>query len=737
MSVIGIDFGNMNSIVAQAQRGGIDIILNENSNRLNPSMVSFNGAQRFMGEGAASIALSNYQNTVYNMKRLIGRKWDDPELQEEIPKLPFKVVQMGTGNVGVAVEYNNKETVVSMEQVVAMLLIKIKDIAVRANSGAMVADVVVAVPTWYTDTHRRAMKNACEIAGLKCLRLMNETTATALSYGIFKSAKNLFDTEKPTTVLFVDMGHSNFSATVVQFIQGSLIVKSCVYDHSLGGRDMDSAIAEKLATEFYAKFKHDPHTNKKAMLKLLQSAERGKKQLSPLGVNEVLITVESVMEECDFNFTLSLAVYEQIISPLCERMAAPIQQALAEAGVQPSQLDSTEIVGGGTRVPAVKRAIAAALGYELTPPNYGLFTTMNADEAVARGCALQCAILSARFKVKEFFIRDAIPYPVKLTWDSSADMVTDEDTGENGSGATNGMVIFKRNEETPKTRRLTFKRSEPFSIVADYDDEASTLLPPGTNLHVAAFEIKGIPPNANKESAKIRVNVKHDIHGMIEISSAQMMEEIVDEEKSAPKSSPKQETKKEVPSAKAEAGETMDTAEGEKAPEDSERQSDISDKSAEPSQPKKRFQKRDLQVAIVATGLSKTEVLSAQTQEAQMAAQDKLIQETADKRNELETYIYGMRDKIIDQLQPYVEDAVKEEFSRRLENAEQWLYSDEGFDTTKAEYAKQINELKSIGDPIEKRLWEHSYRDNTVSQLTSLIEEYKALQIQRMKSIRI
>mmetsp|Transcript_14730 Transcript_14730/g.18842 ORF Transcript_14730/g.18842 Transcript_14730/m.18842 type:complete len:878 (-) Transcript_14730:355-2988(-) len=741
MSVIGIDLGNLNAVVAQAGRGGIDILLNENSNRLNPSMVSFNGAQRFMGESAASIARSNYRNTIHSIKKLIGRKWNDPETQAEIPLLPFDVVEISNGNIGVKVQYNDEEKVVCIEHVMAMMLIKLKSIAVKANNGVMVADSVISVPSWFSDTHRRAMKNACEIADVNCLRLMNETTATALSYGIFKSHKGLLDKEKPTNVMFIDMGHSAYSCTLVSFIQGSLTVKSCVYDHNIGGRDMDKMIVNYLAEEFKKKYGHDPTTSKKAMLKLYQSAERGKKQLSPLGVKEVQINVECLMEDIDFSHKLTLENYEELIAPLCERVAGPIQQVLSEAGnLSPSQVDAVEIVGGATRVPAVKRAIAAALGLEVTPPNFGLSTTLNADEAIARGCALQCAILSSRFKVKDFVIHDAVPYPVRLSWDpaGSEDTMVTEDPDEESVENSNELVIFQRNEETPKTRRVTFRRSKAFNITANYEASAAEMLPPGTNLHLADFHVEGIPND--KEPRTIRVNVKHDINGIVGISSAQMMEEVDPGEESpknkdSPKKtdSQKQEDSKNTPK---ENGEKMDTSEeGKKdaASEETPAESPSEKAASEPNTPetpgqkKKKFRKRELQVSVIATGLSKTEVLNAKAEEAQMAAKDKLIQETADKRNELESYIYSMRDRIIDALRPYLEDAVKDDFSKKLEDAEGWLYSDEGFDTTKAEYGKRLNELKSIGDPVEKLLWEHTYRESTVKQLVSLIEEYKAL----------
>ncbi|CAM9565504.1 unnamed protein product [Heterosigma akashiwo] len=711
MSVVGIDLGNMNAVIGKAGgRRGTTILLNENSNRLNPAMVSFNGAQRFVGEGAASIARSNYKNTIHSLKRLIGRKWSDPELQAEIPRLSFTVVEMPGDKVGVKVAYNDGEKTLCVEHMVAMLLCKLADVAAKASDGVAVADAVVAVPSWFTDAHRRAMKNACEIAGLHVLRLLNETTAAALAYGAFKSAKGLFDPQKPKHVMFVDMGHSGYSATVAAFVQGSLTVKACAYDHNLGGRDMDWAIVEHLAAEFTKKHGHDPLGNKKALLKLYQSAERGKKQLSPLGVPEVLITVECLMEDLDFTYTLTLEKYEELIAPLCARVAAPIQQVLQESGLAPDALDAVEIVGGATRVPAVKP-------WRRPAPSPGARTLgwrhHERDASGPVGATLQCAILSSRFKVKDFAVRDAVPYP---------------------DGGTppreRSVLLFQRNEETPKTRRVTFRRAEPFTVSAAYDASAQGLLPPGADLAIAAFRVGG--PAAGGPARSVRVNVKptctHPRFHPWQVSSAQLME-AVEEATPAPVAAPEEEKKEGGEEGKAsgeEGGEKMDTGDEGKKGEGKDGPASEAGTPEPPAAKKKKFKKTELTVTVEAFELTRAELEAAKVEEAAMAVQDRLIQETTDKRNELETYLYAMRDKIIGELRPYLEDGVREDYSKQLEGAEEWLYSDEGFDATKAAYASKLTELQSVGGPAEKRQWEHQYRDQTVKQLTDLVEEFKA-----------
>lgn len=355
-----------------------------------------------------------------------------------------------------------------------MLFNKINDIVKNSNSKLNIAEAVVAIPGWFTDVQRRAVLDAADVAGLNVLRLMHESTAVALSYGIYKSVRNLFHESEPQHVLFLDLGHSNFCASVVDFIQGKLIVRSAVYDRSLGGRDFDKQIVDFMAEEFMKKHKKDPRTNAKSKLKLDAAAEKAKKTLSPAGVTEAAISVECVMDDTDLNVKLSLDEFETRVQPLLARLETPIQQALAEAGVTPDQLANVEVVGGGTRVNSVKLHIAGLLGLDKSKLNYGLSTTLNADEAVARGCALQAAILSSRFQVKPFEVLEACPYAIKLSWEekssSLASAMEEESSNAEEEGDSqvkegeNSLVLYKRNDKVPSVRRVTFREDTDFTV---------------------------------------------------------------------------------------------------------------------------------------------------------------------------------------------------------------------------------------------------------------------------------
>ncbi|TMW58731.1 hypothetical protein Poli38472_010290 [Pythium oligandrum] len=695
MSVIGVDFGNVDCVIGQAKRGGIDIILNENSNRKNPNLVCIQGKQRFIGEAAVSVARMHFRNTATDIKRLIGRKFKHPEVQKEIEQLAYKCVELPSGDVGIVLNYNDEQVTFTCEQIVAMVINKMKAIAAAANEGVSPAYAVLSCPGFYTDAQRRALLNSCKIAGLNCLRLLNEHTAVALAYGIYKSARNLFHESEPQHVMFIDMGHASYTVSIVAFVQGKLQVKSATFDRFLGGRDFDQALAEDVAKEFNAKYKIDPLKDPKSRIKLLSACEKAKKNLSPHGVTATYVNIECLADEKDYSGQVTLEHFEELIAPLLERLEDPIQRALKDAGIDKSQLTSIEIVGGATRVSSVKRRLADILGLDKEQQNYGLSTTLNADESVARGCALQCAILSPVFKVKEFQIADKVHLPVRVSWeDGNASMDTADDNDEDvnmETGNENTIVIFDRKDDYPKTKRITFRREKTFAIDAAYDEAAKAYLPPDYQLPLGKYTISGIPSGV--EAPKIRVNVQQDINGLFSIASSQFMQEVKEEEKPAD--------------------------------EEKEGEAKAEDKAAEPK--KKRFRKVELKVDADVPGLTNTEVTAATEQEVAMAHQDRVIEETFNKRNELESFVYDMRNQVSDRLAEFISESERNTLEDQLTVVEDWLYSDEGFDSTKSVYQGKLDELRKLSSPVEFRLSESTERATATSELQSVLEDYKRM----------
>ncbi|RHY33926.1 hypothetical protein DYB32_001323 [Aphanomyces invadans] len=686
MSVIGIDFGNVECVVAQAKRGGIDIILNENSNRKNPYVMT---------------ARTNYKNTATDVKRLIGRKFSAPDVQEEIKNYGFKCVELPSGQVGIVLNYNDNPVTYTCEQVVAMMLNKLQNIAAVANENVRPAYGVLSCPGYFTDVQRRAMLNASKIAGLNCLRLMNEHTAVALGYGIYKSVRNLFHETNPEHVMFIDMGHSGYTVSIVNFVQGKLQVKAVAYDRFLGGRNFDFALAKDVAEKFEAKHKKNPLADAKVLpsrLKLLSACEKTKKNLSPQGVTSSALNIECLVDEIDYASKVSLEEFETLIAPLLERLEAPIQSALADAGLTADKLSCVEIVGGGVRVASVKRRLADILGLDKEKPNMGLSTTLNADEAVARGCALQCAILSPLFKVKDFSISDINNYPIRVSWEgaTSSEDDTHEDETDGPAAAqptanADSILILTRKDDFPTTKRISFRRSDPLVVDAHYDETATPFLPPSPYTNLGKFTISGMCADENGEAPRIRVNVRQDIHGLFEVASGQMMVEIKEDE-----------TKE------------VEAKEGE-------------EKKAEEGPKKKRFRKVELKVESQVNGLSSSEVTRASEDELAMAQQDRVIEETANKRNELETFVYDMRNHLGEKYSEFVSTADRESFEAKLNDMEDWLYSDEGFDSTKSVYQAKLDELRVVSKPIDARYQEHQNRPDAQAKLQALIEEYKKL----------
>ncbi|RYG67246.1 hypothetical protein EON64_07870 [archaeon] len=627
------------------------------------------------------------------MKMLIGRRFDDPDVQQELAKQPYKTVKMTHGGVGVEVSYNNDPVVVPVEHFLAMMLVKAKEISAKASSGVNLADSVLAVPHWFTDSQRRALLHASEIAQLNCLKVANESTNIGLSYGIFKSAKKLFSETDPVHIMFIDIGYTGYSVSVVDFVQENMRVKASYCDRSVSGRAFDDAIIEFLAETFQKKTGINVRGNKKAVLKLQAAAEKAKKTLSPHGVNEASVSVECLAEDIDLSVILTRDEFESRVAPIVQRLRAPVERALREAGLVREQISETEIVGGSSRVSIVKRVLGEVLGLDASAMNYGLKTTMNADEAVARGGALQCALLSSRMKVKPFSVVDQVYYGIVASFDNSAGDVTEQ--GEEKVRGSS-VPLYQRGDELPhKPRRITFRnKSQDFSITCAYDNESAELLPPGESRVIGKFTIK-IP--ANTPPSDVRVTFNLDKHSLLHVQTAQLMQEVA-------------------------AGEDSKEGEG-KAAEGKEAENKEGGEEVEGKG--KRFRKVDLEVLHECPGLTREQIKACLEQEASMALEDKLIIETADKRNELEAYIYAMRDKLDGSLRDFASTDEKTRLRGLMDQAEDWLYND-GFDAAKLQYAKKIEELQAIGNPIEQRQHEQTNRPPALEQLKKQLDMCKS-----------
>jgi len=747
MSVIGIDFGNQNALVAAAGRGGVDVILNGNSNRQNANMVAF-GSCRTMGEAALSTATSNFRNTITNLKRLVGLPYNSPRAQQEIQMCPFETCPISHPDssiftVGVRVTYQSQEKVISIEHLVGMMIKHLCGIVTQKNadlkndSSANIydtssvyfpRDIVVAIPSYYNDTQRRAFLTGCAIAGItQVQRLMHESTATALAYGIFKDARKVFTKDNPQHVIFLDIGASSYSVTIVAFEPGKLIVKTSQHDSDLGGRNFDELVAEWICEEFTRKFEDklsgNPRKNKKVWLKLLSAAEKAKKTLSPSGVKEARVNLECLMDDFDFNIRLTAEQFNELCEPLLLRLEPPISRALNESKVSLEDVSSIEIIGGGTRVASVKKMFSRLLHLDENKPNYGLSTTLNADEAVARGAALQSAILSPRFKVLPYEIVEYSQKNIVVNWDGDcSNDITPEANESSIESNLNSVTMFERGSNFNVVRRVTLRESGDVRVcvVAEIANEKEDLV---------RFVVN-IPKGEEK---KVRVNLKQDINGVISMCSAQMMEEVWEDEVVNVVR-----TKDEIPSkSTSESDERNEESKSELEKSETEIPDDVTEKNADIKTssvlPQTRVEKRK---KLKRTNLtfeesrpiqwSKQELDEAYELEVNMSNSDRIVQETADKRNELESYIYDMRDKIVSEshFAPFASSIEKGTFSSLLESTQNWLYED-GFDSSKSIYSEKCDQLHKIGDPIQHRREQADLRPRAISSLQSTIEHYQ------------
>ncbi|OCK99903.1 heat shock protein Hsp88 [Cenococcum geophilum 1.58] len=658
MSVVGVDLGTLNTVIAVARNRGVDVITNEVSNRATPSLVGFGPKSRYVGEAAKNQEISNLKNTVSSLTRLAGRSLKDPDVQIEKDYVSAPLVDIN-GQVGVEVSYLGKKEQFTATQLVAMFLTKIKATA-SAELKLPVSDVVLSCPAWYTDAQRRSLLDASEIAGLKTLRLINDTTATALGYGITKLDLPGPE-EKPRRVCFVDIGHSNYTASIVEFKKGELAVKSTAWDRHFGGRNFDKAMVDHFAKEFKEKFKIDINENAKARVRVAAGCEKVKKILS--ANSAAPLNIESVMNDVDVRGFLKREELEELVRPLLERATAPIEQALAEAKLKVEDIDAIEMVGGCTRVPALKAAIQQFFGKPLS-------FTLNQDEAVARGCAFSCAILSPVFRVRDFSVHDMVNYPIEFTWEKSPD-IPDEDTS---------LTVFNKGNVMPSTKILTFYRKQPFDLEAKY--AKPEVLPGKMNPWIGRFSVKGVKADAKDDFMICKLKARLNLHGILNVESGYYVEE---QEVEEPIPEPAKEGEKKD-------GDAMDV--------------DLkdTDKAEKPKmrKVKKQSRKGDLPLSAGTASLDQATKDQMTERENQMIMEDKLVADTEHQKNELESFIYELKEKIHGVYSDFASEDEKSKLQAKLETIEDWLY-DEGEDATKAVYVSKIEEIRSVAGPIIQR----------------------------------
>ncbi|KAE8733185.1 Heat shock 70 kDa protein 16 [Hibiscus syriacus] len=351
MSVVGFDIGNENCVIAVAKQRGIDVLLNDEWKRETPAVVSFGEKQRFMGSAGAASATMNPWSTILQVKKLIGRKFNEPDIEKELKLFP--TFERPDGGILIRLQFVGEVHEFTPAQILGMLLSHLKQIAEK-NLEMPVSDCVIGIPSYFTDLQRRAYLDAAVIAGLKPLRLLHDCTATVIGYGIYKTD---FCNSGPVYTVFVDIGHCDTQVCVASFETGQMKIISHAFDRSLGGRDFDEVLFNHFASQFKEQYNIDIHTNIKASIRLRASCEKLKKVLSANA--EAPRNIECLMDEKDVRGLIKREEFEKLSSDLLERITVPCLKVLADSGLTLDKINSVELVGSGSRIPAITRILAS------------------------------------------------------------------------------------------------------------------------------------------------------------------------------------------------------------------------------------------------------------------------------------------------------------------------------------------------------------------------------------------